>query len=211
MEATVVSSQEIKRAAVDHPIHPLLAVRWSPRAFAARPVEPDKLRSLLEAARWSASGGNKQPWHFFVACHGDDSYVKLAGLLNPTNAEWATAAPALLLVAAKTTTDDGRPNPYGFYDAGLAVQNLSVQATALDLYVHQMAGFSAERARLAFAIPSGYEPIVVAAVGYLGDPDSLEERRRLAELTPRSRKPLPDFVFADTWGHPSPIVTNTEP
>lgn len=210
MEAMVLSSQEIKRAAVDHPIHPLLESRWSPRAFAAQPVEPDKLRSLLEAARWSASGGNKQPWHFFVTRHGEEGFGKLAGVLNPTNAEWATAAPVLLLVVAKTTTDDGRPNPYSFYDTGLAVQNLSVQATALDLYVHQMAGFSPERARTAFSIPDGYEPIVVAAVGYLGDPDSLEERRRLAELTLRNRKSLPDFVFADTWGQPSPLVVYTE-
>ena len=49
------------------PIHPLISERWSPRAFANRPVEPEKLRALFEAARWAASSYNGQPWYFIVA------------------------------------------------------------------------------------------------------------------------------------------------
>ena len=206
MEAVSIASQEIKQAAADHPIHPLLARRWIPRAFAAQPVEDDKLRSMLEAARWSASAGNKQPWHFIVAQRGEDGFDRMVSILNPANAEWAAAAPVLMLVVAKTTTDDGKPNPYGFYDAGLAVQNLTLQATSLGLHVHQMAGFAALRAQAAFAIPEGYQPVVVAAIGYLGDPNTLAERRREAELTPRMRKPLADFVFAEGWGHPAAFI-----
>lgn len=207
MEAVLVSLQTIKQAAADHPIHTLLEERWSPRAFDARPVGHAELRSMLEAARWSASGGNKQPWHFIVAERADEEgFARLAGILNPANAEWAAAAPLLLLVVAKTATDDGKSNPYGYYDAGLAMQNLTVQATALGLHVHQMAGFSAERARAAFAIPEGYQPVVVAAVGYLGDPNVLPDRRREAELSPRTRKPLREFVFEETWGQPAAFL-----
>lgn len=206
METTMHLAQDIKQAAVDHPIHPLLEQRWSPRAFDAQAVEPDKVRSILEAARWSASGGNKQPWHFIVAARGEEGFATSASVLNPANAEWAAQAPLLLLVVSKITTDEGQFNPYGYYDAGLALQNLTVQATALGLFVHQMAGFSAERARAAYAIPEGYAPVVMVAVGYLGDPDALTERRREAELTPRSRKPLRDFVFADVWGHPAALL-----
>lgn len=200
MEAVPVSAQEIKQADVDHQIHPLLASRWSPRAFAAQPVERAKLLSLLEAARWSASGNNRQPWRFIVAQRGEEGFERMAGVLNSSNAEWAAAAPMLVLVAAKTTTDDGQFNPYGYYDTGLAVQNLTVQATALGLHVHQMGGFSKERARTEFGLPEGYQPIVAAAIGYLGDPDTLPERRREAELSPRVRKPLREFVFEDAWG-----------
>jgi nitroreductase len=199
-------AQAIKQAAVDHPIHPLLSGRWSPRAFDGRAVEPESLLSLLEAARWSASASNRQPWHFFIAQRGDAAFAALAGVLNPSNAEWAANAPVLLLAVARTVTDDGRPNPYGFYDTGLAVQNLTVQATALGLHVHQMGGFAADRARLALAIPPGYDPVIVAAIGYLGDPAMLEERRREAELTPRVRKPLSEFVFGKTWGEPPALV-----
>jgi hypothetical protein len=44
-----------KPADVTYPIHALLQRRWSPRAFADRMVEPDKLQSLFEAARWAPS------------------------------------------------------------------------------------------------------------------------------------------------------------
>ena len=56
-----------KQASPDHPIHELLARRWSPYAFADRPVSEDDLRSLFEAARWAASSYNEQPWGYVVA------------------------------------------------------------------------------------------------------------------------------------------------
>ena len=56
-----------KTAATDHPIHELLARRWSPHAFQDRPVPATDLRSLFEAARWAASSYNEQPWSYIVA------------------------------------------------------------------------------------------------------------------------------------------------
>jgi nitroreductase len=207
MEQTKVGAQAVKQAVVDYPIHPLLQERWSPRAFDPRPVEEAKLRSILEAARWAASGGNGQPWHFVVAVQErPEEYAKLASCLNPGNAEWAAGAPVLMLTVAKMITSSGRPHRHAFHDVGLAVANLSFQATALGLYVHQMAGFSVEDARLLYGIPEEYEPVTMLALGYLGDPDTLPEQRRAQELAPRARKPLAEFVFGETWGRPSPLV-----
>jgi nitroreductase len=207
MEQIKATASAVKQAAVDHPIHPLLQERWSPRAFDARPVEEAKLRSLLEAARWAASSGNGQPWHFIVATQAEpEAFAKLASCLNPSNAEWAAQAPVLLLTVAKMITSSGRPHRHAFHDVGLAVQNLSIQATVLDLYVHQMAGFAAEDARLLYGIPEEYEPVTMLAIGYLGDPDTLPEQRRASELSPRTRKPLAEFVYGETWGRPSSLV-----
>ncbi|MFB6232127.1 MAG: nitroreductase family protein [Salinibacter sp.] len=50
-----------KIADLDHDILDLFAERWSPRAFADRPVEPQKIRRMLEAARWTMSSYNEQP------------------------------------------------------------------------------------------------------------------------------------------------------
>ncbi len=209
IEQAVASSQTIKQAVSDHPIHPLLAERWSPRAFADRPVEEAKLRNMLEAARWSASAGNGQPWHFIVAAREDQgAYAKLASVLTPGNAEWATAAPILMLTVAKMITSSGRPHRHAFHDVGLATQNLTLQATALGLYVHPMAGFSVENARLLYAIPEEYEPVTMLAVGYLGDPQALDEQRRQQELAPRTRKPLAEFVFGEMWGQAAHLVEN---
>ena len=55
------------RAETDRPVHELIAARWSPYAFADRPVAKEDLRSLFEAARWAASSYNEQPWTYLVA------------------------------------------------------------------------------------------------------------------------------------------------
>lgn len=199
-----------KPAVNDHPIHPLLQARWSPRAFAPAPVAPEQILSMLEAARWSPSGGNVQPWSFVVVPRGDeDAFARLAGSLAEGNRVWARHAPLLLLAVAQQEREPGKPNPYALYDLGQAVAHLTVQATALGLSVHQMAGFDPEQARAAFAIPAGHTPVTVLAVGALGDPAALPEPLRDRELAPRARKPLDSFVFAGTWGSPLALLADT--
>jgi nitroreductase len=190
-----------------YPIHELLKKRWSPRAFSERMVEPEKLYSLFEAARWAPSSFNEQPWNFIVATKENKAdYDRLLSVALERNRQWAHTAPVLLLTVARLATHGGKPNRLALHDIGLAAENLVLQATALDLFAHQMAGFNAERARDEFAIPSGYEPVTMIAVGYLGDPESLPEQFREEEQGPRSRKPLEEFVFSGLWGQPSPLV-----
>ena len=191
-----------------HPIHDLLKRRWSPRAFSDKPVEPETLRSLWEAARWAPSCFNEQPWYFLVATKRDGAeYDRLLACLNEGNAAWAGRAPVLMVSVARTAfQDDGEPNRHALHDVGQAVANLTLQATALGLFVHQMAGFSPEKVRQAFAVPEGFEPVAAIALGYPGDPTVLPEKLRQRELAPRSRKPLEDFVFSGRWGRTSPLV-----
>ena len=197
-----------KAGKADHPIHELIRRRWSPRAFADRPVEPEKLLSLLEAARWAPSSSNEQPWSFIVATRDDRAaYDRLLSCLVEFNVQWAARAPVLMLSVAKLKFDsNGKPNRHAFHDVGLAVGNLLMQATALDLVVHQMAGFDVQKARELFQIPPGYEPCAAIALGYLGKPDSLPEPLRARELAPRFRKPLGEFVSTERWGESSPLV-----
>src|SRR5271157_6029406 len=140
-------------------IHELLARRWSPRTFSSRPVEPAKLAQLFEAARWSPSSYNAQPWAFIVATREDaEGYNRLLSTLVDVNRQWAQQAPALILAVAKLDFDHvARPNRHALYDLGQAVANLTVQATALDLHIHQMGGFDPRSARELFAIPTRSE------------------------------------------------------
>jgi nitroreductase len=197
----------IKRAKTEYPIHELLQKRWSPRAFVAQPVEPDKLRSILEAARWAASGGNLQPWAFVLGTQEDpDLFARLVGCLEEGNVRWAAKAPVLGLSIVRLTRPNGRPNRTAMHDVGLAMQNLVIQATAFDLYVHMMGGYSTEKARSEFAIPDDHEPVAMFALGYLGDPTTLDEKHQQSELTERTRRPLADFVFGARWGEASSLV-----
>lgn len=200
-----------KSANTQYPIHELLERRWSPRAFSSQAVEPDKLRSLLEAARWAASSFNAQPWNFLIARREDkDPFEKLLNCLVPGNIAWAKQAPVLMLSVAKLNFDhNSRPNPHAWHDVGQAVANLTVQATVLGLEVHQMAGFDPQRAREQFHIPEGYDPVAMIALGYSGDLESLPEPLREKELQPRSRKPLESFVFAGEWGKTASLVSQS--
>lgn len=188
-------------AATDHPIHELLATRWSPRAFAERAVERETLESLFEAARWAPSSFNEQPWRFVVASKSDAAaFERILGVLWPLNQAWAKHAPVLAISAAKTTFSRGdNANAHAWHDVGQAAANLTLEATARGLVVHQMMGFDAAAAREVLGIPEGFEAVTAIALGYPGDPQSLPEDLRQRETAPRSRRPLAEILFAGAW------------
>jgi nitroreductase len=201
-----------KPAETETPIHELIGRRWSPRAFSDRPVEPNKLRSVLEAARWAASSRNEQPWAFVIATRDDPkNFQALVDVLMSANQAWAQNAPVLILTLAHTQwTKEGTPNRVALHDLGLAASNLVIQATALGLSTHQMGGFDVEAARERFHVPAGWEPVSVIALGYPGDVDTLPEGLREREMSQRQRKPLEEFVFSGSWGNPASIVNPTK-
>jgi nitroreductase len=201
-----------KLAETQIPIHDLIRRRWSPRAFSERPIEPEKLRSVLEAARWAPSSRNEQPWAYLVATRDNpEDYEALAGVLMDSNRAWAGNAPVLILTIAHTRLEkDGQPNRHSFHDLGQATANLIFQATALGLAAHQMGGFRADAAKERFRIPDGWEPVSVIALGYPGDAESLPDSLREREKARRRRKPLEEFVFSGTWGRPSSILESPE-
>jgi nitroreductase len=198
-----------KPAATNHPIHALIRDRWSPRAFADKPVEPRILASLFEAARWAPSSNNEQPWSYLVATKDNhEEFAKMLSVLVDFNAGWAKNAPVLALAISRMTFhNNGTPNRNAFYDTGAASALLTVEATAQGLSVHQMAGFDPLKAKQVFEIPDDCEPIAAMAIGYPGDPESLPGKLRDREIAPRTRKPLSEIVMSGRWGHTSPIVS----
>ncbi len=195
-----------KSADTQYPIHDLLRQRWSPRAFDDRPIEPEKLRSLFEAARWAPSLDNGQPWRFLVATKENTTeYERLFNCLVEGNQKSSFRAPALMLSVAQLQFEDGSPNRHALHGTGMATENLVVQATALGLVAHQMAGFRIDQAREDCQIPEGYEPVAMIAVGYPGDPALQSDRLRAREVQPTIRKPLTELVYSATWEQPSPL------
>jgi nitroreductase len=195
----------MSNTAVDQgPIHELLRKRWSPRAFADRPVEPAVLQRLLEAGRWAPSSFNEQPWALLVATREQpEQFQRLLSCLVEFNQSWARSAPVLMLsVAHKNLERNGNPNAHAWHDVGAAMANLTFQATAEGLFVHQMAGILPDRARQECRIPDDWDPVAGVALGYLGDPASLPEPLRQRETAPRQRKPLTSFVFGSLWQNP---------
>src|SRR5438094_3671544 len=198
-----------KPANTDHPIEEILRRRWSPRAFSERMVETEKLKRLFEAVRWAPSSFNEQPWSFIVATkQKQEEHARLLSCLVEKNQQWARLAPVLMVSIAKLNFEKtGKPNRHAFHDVGLAMGNMLVQATALGLFVHQMAGFSPEKVRELYGVPEGFEPVAAIAIGYGLVADELPEAFREFDLGARLRKPVNSFVFQGRWGDVSPIVS----
>lgn len=186
MESSTVSMSEV------------LNGRRSVRSFSPREVVPDDIQGLMEAARWSPSGGNRQPWRYILRVAGP-ARAALGACLNRGN-QWALAAP-LLITQVTRLADAGQSNgvPYAFFDSGLSVMCLIVEAETRGLRAHPMAGWNGEALMAELGIPSGYQPTVVMAVGHEGDPEALDPATREKEAKPRVRRPLTSILAYDRW------------
>jgi len=198
----------IKVARPDHPVLPVIAERWSPYAYDPRPVEREKLLSCLEAARWAASSYNEQPWTYILAERADAAeFAKVLSCLVEGNQAWAKNAGVLMLgIVKRNFSKNNSPNRVCEHDLGLAAGNMVLQATALGLQAHQMAGIEPARIRATFKVPDGHEPLTGIAIGYPanvqpGTSDPLGQR----DLAPRTRRKLSEFVISGTWGQPAKL------
>jgi nitroreductase len=193
--------EKIKQPDLGYQVHPLIASRFSPRAYDTKPVENEKLQRIFEAARWAASASNLQPWYFMVGFKGDTVYEKIFSTLVEFNQLWAIKAPVLVLAIAKTTNPKGEENQSYAYDLGQSAAMIALQATAEGVYMHQMGGFDAGKAAVLLEIPDGYKVLVAFTLGYLGDASILHPNLNKLELSPRTRRPAGESVFTGSFGH----------
>ncbi|PPG15291.1 nitroreductase [Rathayibacter sp. AY1E8] len=192
-----MSATASRTASTSAPILDVLAERWSPRSYdASATVSDETLASLLEAARWSPSASNSQPWRFIVARRGTDGFDRIVATLAGFNGAWAGSAAVLVVALAETVDSEGKPRPWAVYDLGQSIAHLSVQAHHEGLHVHQMAGFDKDAVRAAFGVDERFDPVTIAAVGVAADADALaNETLRERETAPRTRLPLEELVL----------------
>lgn len=176
-------------------VHNLITDRWSPVAFDARAVEYEKIHLLFNAAKWAPSSRNAQPWRFIFTTKEMSDYKVFLDLMTERNRAWASTAPLLVMPLAQViSTYKNRPNRLAYYEAGMAVGNLMVQATAMDLMVHQMSGYDVERAKETLVIPTRYEPMTIMAIGYKGKASKLPSDVSAWEKRERTRMEISKFL-----------------
>lgn len=185
------------------PLHDPIARRWSPRAFSDKAVSRQDLTALLEAARWAPSCFGAEPWRFVIGVRGEgDGHAKINEALVEGNQVWAAHAPVLMITIAREAFEfNGKPNDWAAHDVGLAMGQLAIEATHRELVVHQMGGFSPDRAKELLGIPEGYRPVAACAIGYLGNAESLPAALAEKEVAPRKRKPLTEIAFENAFGN----------
>ncbi len=184
-----------KTAITTHKILDTIKNRWSPRAFDNRPISDEELNQLFEAMRWAPSSMNEQPWRIIYARKGEAAYDEIVKALMPGNQVWAKDAPVLMVtLVSKYFSRNMTINKSAQHDLGLAIGNLGIQATALDIGLHQMGGFNPAHIKNTFNINDDFDIVTCIALGYFGDPDSLDEHLKQRELAERNRKPIENFV-----------------
>jgi nitroreductase len=195
-----------KKAETSVPIHELLARRWSPRAYdPTRPVAAEQLKALLEAGRWAPSCNGDEPWRYLVWERNRDplGWQKAFDCLTGSNQAWVRNAPLLMLSCAGSKfVHNDKPNRWAQHDTGMASLSIVLQAVALGLIAHQMAGFDADKARAAFRIPDDFTPMAMIAIGYQAEPATLPPDIKAKELAPRKRRPLRERFFGTEWAGP---------
>jgi nitroreductase len=205
MTLSVHETNRLKHAPAVEGVLPVFHQRWSPRSFTDRAVSSSDLAKIFEAARWTPSSSNIQPWRFIVGLRGTDTNSKIVSALMGFNQSWAGAAPVLILGVAHTASPRGK-NAYALFDLGAATYAMTLQAASLGLSTHQMAGFDQAIARKALEIPEVYVLGSVIALGYQGEPEALANEELVKrELAPRDRKPLKELVFS-AWDTPADFV-----
>ncbi|HKK15729.1 MAG TPA: nitroreductase family protein [Gammaproteobacteria bacterium] len=194
-----------KKAKTSIPINPLIASRWSGRAFDPdKSVAAEQLLRLVEAARWAPSCFGDEPWRFIICNKSTNPQAWQSALecLSEGNRAWAFNAPLLLLsVADSVLSRNNKPNRWAQYDTGAAAFSLCIQATEDGLMVHQMGGFDIDRARQEFSVPDAFTPMAMMAVGYQLPLERIEGELRDRELSERRRNPVGNNFFNGIWGN----------
>lgn len=187
MQKTAITSAEIA---------PVLANRWSPRAYDVNHTASEhELLSILEAGRWAPSANNAQPWRFSIAARDSELFNQIVGALTGFNQAWAPSASALLVISMVNKKADGSANKNALLDIGLAAQNMSIQTEELGLSAHMMAGFVPEAMREVLSLSDDLDPVLVMTIGKRADPSVLEGPAYEREIAPRVRLELDEIVL----------------
>lgn len=183
----------------EYPIEELLLKRWSPRAMSGEGLSENEIGSLFEAARWAPSCFNEQPWRFLYAQRDTEHWPLFFDLLMEANQIWTKNAGVLVVaVSRRTFTRNDEPNITHSLDTGSAWQNMALQATAMGLVSHGMAGFDHSKAKTDLKVPDDYSVEMMIAVGKPGDKSALPEVL-IEREQPSNRLPASEISFAGTF------------
>lgn len=171
-------------------LRPLLRVRQA-REFTDAPVDTEALDAIADAARWSGSRANTQPWRF-VVIRRPNVLQRLAGTNMPDTRAPATAAAAVAIVLPKV---EGAAISNAF-DEGRAAERMLIAASFLDLgaAITWIGADTRPAVGELLGLPEGW---FVRTVVWIGHPTATESRRK---PTPsRARLPRTETVFSERW------------
>ena len=185
-----------KTAITAAPVLPVIAERWSPRAYDEHyEITKHELLSILEAGRWAPSANNAQPWRYSVSVKGDKLFDAIRSTFSGWNQQWSARSSAIVVISVKNIQPDGAAYPIAVFDAGLTAQNMMLQSTELGLIAHPISGFDASALHGVLELPTDLTVIAALIIGKQAAATTLEGPAYEREVSPRVRHDLDDIVL----------------
>lgn len=186
-----------KTAETSTPVLSEIAERWSPRAYdSTYEITKDEINSILEAGRWAPSANNLQPWRFSVVTRGEELHTTIVEqAMSGFNAAWVPNASKIIFISVPALTQDGNPYQIAWFDAGLAAQNMMIQAQALGLASHPISGYKHDVVSKLLGLEEDRNSIAAIVLGKQADPSILAAPAQEREVAPRTRLSLDEIVL----------------
>ncbi len=164
--------------------------RFSVRNYKPTKIEEDTLLLVLEAFRVAPSAVNFQPWHLIIVSANENK----ERIYSAYPREWLKTAPILLVVCGDHSVSWKRSDGKDHMDIDLAIaiDHLTLQATALGLGTCWVCNFNALLLKQSLKLPKNIEPVAIIPLGY--PVDEADPNRHTTK-----RKPLQEFVHRETF------------
>lgn len=164
----------------------LASMRQSDRSYdPERPIEPEKLERILQAASMSPSACNAQPWHFVVVTDpeiknkvADATSNRILGLNHFTK----QAPVHILIIEEKVNLSSGfggwvKDKTFSMIDIGIAASHLCLAAADEGLGSCILGWFNEDKIRNLLGIPSGKRVVLDVIIGYSTQSKRIKKRK----------------------------------
>ncbi|MCZ7662806.1 MAG: nitroreductase family protein [Thermoleophilia bacterium] len=163
----------------------LVRARYSARAYLDRPVEPQKLDLVLEAARLAPTAANRQPFRLVVV---SDPQIR-ADMKAAYHRRWFYTAPLIVAACGVPSENwvrcDGKN--YNDVDVAIVMDYLTLQAADIGLGTCWIADFDPDAVRDILHLPADLEPVALTPLGYSADEPKAKQRKPLDRLVVHNR------------------------
>jgi len=154
--------------------------RRSVRAYRKDPVDEEKLKRVLNAARLAPSAANRQPLKLYVI-RGEALRAKM---LEAYGQQWFVDAPVIICACGRTSDawkrSDGKS--YADVDVAIAMDHLILAAAAEGLGTCWIGAFKPDKLRALLNLPKEEDPVALTPLGYPAAAAKPTKRKALDEI-----------------------------
>ncbi len=177
----------------------VIKIRKSVRKYTDKPVEKEKLETILTAAQLAPSWRNGQCWKFIVVIDPEDkkALIRCTSLFNQS---WLGTEYAIIVACGDPKHSGSRNNqPYYMVDVAIAMEHLILTATDLGLGTCWIGGFDEVKVKELLHIPEIFRVVAMTPLGYPAESEGFVSKITKSVIGSYNRKPLTAIYSMKQW------------